>query len=128
MLIIVVVLLLRQYKRSNNDEISALAGPRTMTPFRMVDTRRSSTVGSMHRHMSTRTARAGPLEDWPPANMEWGSASTGMSDRGVLLSPVVPLQRPLSPTPLAEMDGEKQVVRAKGRGEKVELPLGVDIE
>jgi len=78
--------------------------------------------------MSTRTTRAGPLEDWPPANMEWGSPSTIMSDRGVLLSPVLPLQRPLSPTPLAEMDGERQAVRKKGRVEQVELPLGVDIE
>ncbi|KAK4215591.1 hypothetical protein QBC37DRAFT_122000 [Rhypophila decipiens] len=135
MLIVMVVILLRQYKKqSAAADLAAL--PRTMTPFRMVDTRRSSTVGSLHRHMSSRTTRAaaGPLEEWPPSNMEWGSPST-MSDRGVLLSPVLPLQRPLSPTPLAEMDGERPQVSpisvtrsSKPKVEQLELPLGADVE
>lgn len=138
MLVVMVILLLRQYKRqSNQADLAAL--PRAMTPFRMVDTRRSSTVGSLHRHLSTRTTRAaGPMDEWPPNNnMEWGSPST-MSDRGVLLSPVLPLQRPLSPMPLAEMDGERQQVSPisatrtggsiKPKVDQIELPLGAAIE
>lgn len=78
------------------------------------------------------------MDEWPPNNnMEWGSPST-MSDRGVLLSPVLPLQRPLSPMPLAEMDGERQQVSPisatrtggsiKPKVDQIELRLGAAIE